>query len=691
MTVFNSMLNIMPFNCRYCVGGHKGMEHVSEEALLRGVHLIELQKEQAEKEPVWNTLATLNPIFVNGFGHGNGDVYTGDSEEVIFSTDDCSILAGRVVYLLSCKTAQRLGPAAVANGAIAYGGFVISWTWMANDLTADPYQDWYAEGFYQASNAFPIALLRGYTIGQAKDKSIEEYNRWIEIWETERADDKYAAEAIKYLLYDRDGLTVLGDTTATISSAAGVRTSLNVVEPPPAEIHTNESFTVEGTLLEFESGVPLVAQTIELHELSEHKILGTTITEGDGSWLIPASLSKGAKRIYAIYLGDETYGPCASERYDVAVGFTDMKVLAEPKSTVEVNELVRFGGSLVDKTSLAGIGGARIKVLIDNNLETSVVTDSIGYWSFETSFSEISRHTLRAEFAGTEDFVSAVTKDYRISVGVLPSIGNSTLPPDNRKLYVGCHLYIKGERFEVPEDGSLESLVVNGRWLPGEMQGAAYKWISDTQLALIGTTEVLNIKEEETGWLLLVFNGKEKITKGDTICLCVHSSTNSLILYDALVPEGEAGWESGHNLFYYPEWLLSIHWQARKYMIFAEYKREVSEVMHRESRTSFTFRVEVPSEDHETITKFVEGFDGEVIPPGTAKQLLVGVVCTVNGKACDLAGKTVMVLNHNGILIAEGLLQEWDPTKGCYVSELMHVFAPQDEGEYTWEGLFPRQ
>jgi len=689
MAVFNSMLNIMPYNCRYCVGGYLGMAHVSDESLLRGVQLIELRKEQAEKGPVWQVLQNQDPVFVNGFGHGNRGRYTGDSETDIFTSEDCSILGGRVVYLLSCLTANELGPAAVANGAIAYAGFIISWTWMAVDIYADPYTDWYAEGFYRASNAFPNALLQGFTVGQAKDKSIEEYNRWIGIWETERADDKYAASAIKYLLLDRDGLTVFGDTTATISSAAGVRTSLIVMVSPPDKIHTNELFTIKGKLYEHENGDWLADQAIELHELSEHKILGTAVTDGDGEWAITTSLTKGEKRLYAIFNGDNTYGPSASQRYEVIVGFTSIEVITEPESSVEVNERVTILWRLIDETTNVGIGGALLKLIVDNKLETQYITDVNGYWGFSISFPEISRHTLRAEFPGTHDFVSSDTKDYRISVGILPTIGNTTLPPPERRRYINCQSYIKGKRVEVPENGLLESIVVYGEWLPGKVQGAAYKWVNDNWLELIGVTEIQEL-DGEVGWILLVFGGKEKINKGDTIVLCIHSSVSSTVLYDALVPVGNDGMESGQSIFYYPQQLTALHWQPRDYSIYAEYiKEEVSEMIHKESRESFTFRVVVQEEEHDTLTMVTKGFDQAI--PGESKTIQVGVRCAVNGQACNLQGKTVHVLDQWGTIIGTGTLGPWNPMFSYYVSGLITATAPGNVGEYTWDCVFPRQ
>lgn len=226
------MLNIMPYNCRYCIQGFLGMVYISDEARRQEIILTELQKNLAEYAPVRDALQRENPVFVNGFGHGNNNVFTGDSETPIFTSSDCDILAGRIVYLLSCLTANGLGPAIISNGGIAYGGYNISWTWMTTNVEKDPYTDWYAEGFYRASNEFPTGLIQGETVSGARDRVITEHNRWINIWETERADDSSAASAIKWHIHDRDGLVILGNLDAVIREKPPEKAVLTVESEP---------------------------------------------------------------------------------------------------------------------------------------------------------------------------------------------------------------------------------------------------------------------------------------------------------------------------------------------------------------------------------------------------------------------------------------------------------------------------
>ncbi|GAI66670.1 unnamed protein product, partial [marine sediment metagenome] len=59
---------------------------------------------------------------------------------------------------------------------------------------------------------------------------------WINIWETERSDEPYAAETIKNLMADRDGLAVFGDTSVRIIKEVGIYTIMRVEVAPPYEV-----------------------------------------------------------------------------------------------------------------------------------------------------------------------------------------------------------------------------------------------------------------------------------------------------------------------------------------------------------------------------------------------------------------------------------------------------------------------
>jgi len=208
-------LFIRPKDCRVCEHGYYGLLHPINHSNAQGFNTIDLSWTQAERVNVESTVPIVQPFLIHGFGHGNVNIYTGNSETAIFHTSfDLTYLAGSVIYLLSCLTANELGPYLITQGVLGYGGFLIAWTWMCDGpVSGDPYEDIYAHGFYESSNEFFISLLDIETLQQAYDRSVAKYNDWIDYWSNEGSGDPYASQAIGWLIHDRDGLVLYGDTS----------------------------------------------------------------------------------------------------------------------------------------------------------------------------------------------------------------------------------------------------------------------------------------------------------------------------------------------------------------------------------------------------------------------------------------------------------------------------------------------
>jgi hypothetical protein len=201
------MLFIRPKNCHDCENGHYALEHAKNYAEGKGFTTIDLPAEQAIKTNIDNAISTQDPGGIYHFGHGNETTTTGDTEDMVFDVNNCSNLAGRVVYFLSCLTANQLGPAIMDAGASAYAGFDISWTWLTNNgVSGDPYEDKYSKGFHESANQLWNSISDGKTIDVACKDSVDKYNFWINYWMYEKPNDIYAQEAIKWLVWDREGL-----------------------------------------------------------------------------------------------------------------------------------------------------------------------------------------------------------------------------------------------------------------------------------------------------------------------------------------------------------------------------------------------------------------------------------------------------------------------------------------------------
>lgn len=206
----NKMMFVRPRNCRYCGHGFFALQHVLRYAQQHGFNTIDLAEEQANKIPIYEAIDQHDPGSFFGFGHGSPAIYTGDAEEPIFTTEECDRLATRVVYLLSCLTGQLLGPEIIKQGALAYAGFNISWTWMSDSGTdGDPYEDIYALCFWESANELWMALLDGAIFEDAVKASVAKYDEWIDYWFYDNPEDPLSQEAIKWLIHDRNGLVSL--------------------------------------------------------------------------------------------------------------------------------------------------------------------------------------------------------------------------------------------------------------------------------------------------------------------------------------------------------------------------------------------------------------------------------------------------------------------------------------------------
>ncbi|MBA7686416.1 hypothetical protein ES703_94863 [subsurface metagenome] len=99
----------------------------------------------------------------------------------------------------------------ISKGAVAYAGYNQPFIWTVVDPSS-PAMDRLAAPFGKASTMFPKVLVGGRIVREAKAKAIETFNQEIERWE--RSTDPYAREVVKWLLWDRDAFTVLGNEEA---------------------------------------------------------------------------------------------------------------------------------------------------------------------------------------------------------------------------------------------------------------------------------------------------------------------------------------------------------------------------------------------------------------------------------------------------------------------------------------------
>jgi hypothetical protein len=201
--------------CDTCLQGFHATGNVLQQMQQTGWNVLDAADENANKEYIYNQIDQNDPGVIYGFGHGGNTRFTAQHRLDVFNTSECDKVKDKIVYLFSCLTANQLGPMMMQKGALAYAGFNISWTWIAetdannNFIYVDPSQDKYAKGFYESANQLMVSLSQGKSFVDAVSDSVAKYNDWIQYWYDVAPGDPSSQDCIMWLAHDRDGLVAL--------------------------------------------------------------------------------------------------------------------------------------------------------------------------------------------------------------------------------------------------------------------------------------------------------------------------------------------------------------------------------------------------------------------------------------------------------------------------------------------------
>jgi len=210
----NAVIITRPTECPLCDQGYLGMQPLVDVAMKLGLDVTDCGDEMANEETVEQALEYVDPMLFIGFGHGLPNVFTGQYLfPILMECENDQLMEGRVVYLLSCYCAEDLGISMNQKGAIVFVGYEDPWTWVSETGTGDPYIDRYARGFWEAGVGLGMALVHGYTVQDAVQFCIAKHKYWYDYWS--RSSDDWAAECMKWHLWDMESLRTWGDITAS--------------------------------------------------------------------------------------------------------------------------------------------------------------------------------------------------------------------------------------------------------------------------------------------------------------------------------------------------------------------------------------------------------------------------------------------------------------------------------------------
>ncbi len=207
-----------------------------------GQSITELKGSDANPDRIRQELEVLKPVTFVGIGHGNLSIYTVECTAPLLhaeNPDELALMKERVVDLVSCLTAQQLGPALINAGAVAYMGYAQEFWFYTAD---EPGTTRAVQSPFLAAFEFTASLLRGRTTGEARADQLKKYDEEIDYWTTGAGkDNPDAMELSRILEINKSISTFLGE---------------GAVSPSPGARVLSSSFSVPAIILVF--GVPLI-------------------------------------------------------------------------------------------------------------------------------------------------------------------------------------------------------------------------------------------------------------------------------------------------------------------------------------------------------------------------------------------------------------------------------------------------
>jgi hypothetical protein len=193
----------------------KWSDEIVSEAEAKHFEVIDLKGEKANRERFIGTLEKKSSDFVFMNGHGNADIVGGHENAPLLEASDTGV-KDKIVYARACKSAKRLGPQAVENGATAYVGYDEDFIFMYETAEIGrPLQDKTAALFLEPSNQLALSILKGHSIEEADKRSKEKYIKNIRALFFQKLTDD-DQQVIRLLAWDMQHQVCLGDKNATL-------------------------------------------------------------------------------------------------------------------------------------------------------------------------------------------------------------------------------------------------------------------------------------------------------------------------------------------------------------------------------------------------------------------------------------------------------------------------------------------
>lgn len=174
-----------------------------------------------DRKQLFSTLAIGDLVI--GVGHGSPSEFCGHNDQIILDTLSIPNVEGKIIVLISCETAQRLGPALINAGAMSYIGFKKDLVWVMDaDLASKPWNDELARPVMGPITDCVNTILDGKQVQEAFNTLIAGLTENAEVEEDELTRD--------CILFDKTNAVLLGNPEATVRSRPRI---VFPIGPPP--------------------------------------------------------------------------------------------------------------------------------------------------------------------------------------------------------------------------------------------------------------------------------------------------------------------------------------------------------------------------------------------------------------------------------------------------------------------------
>lgn len=180
----------------------------------QGADVIPLYTTKAVRSEFQKECDATDIGFVSGFGHGSEHVFTGHEYDTLWEQNGYNPreASGRIIHLLSCLTAQRLGPDLISKGAKAYFGYYEPFFFYTQDPPpSDPLQDVVADPFFECDSLIDRRISEGCRAQSVYEEVLRHFDARIEEW------TEHEPEVARRLLWDRNALCFIGDPNARLT------------------------------------------------------------------------------------------------------------------------------------------------------------------------------------------------------------------------------------------------------------------------------------------------------------------------------------------------------------------------------------------------------------------------------------------------------------------------------------------